>query len=643
MLGLASLFSVSRINDTFAYRNNCSDVTKPGEYCYNWGNKKNCPNGCYCVGNTKFAVGDDSDRNPNTACMQKKSSVKDHLENAGIFYCPEGFPYSMDKTGSFKGAQSKADCYYTSSINNSRIFYAEVSCPAGQYLPRLTQKCVSCSASVYCLNCGVASPNARGYICTGTNGTVTPKDQDQGVKKCESGKVPNADQTACVACESGKEPNSTQTACVPKTCSSGQYLSGGNCNSCPDGFRNTSTSAKSIEDCYYPHPSNNGTFVFYKTHNCPAGQFLPANSNGCMKCNAFPSETAGKICGGGNFIPSTQSKGLTNCPSGKIPNPDQTACINAPTMVEIPQTVVETPTKITCKPGEYVPKNTYRCVSCDSLEYGDHSMYVCPGGELFFSAGADVGFTEKCIAPSRPDHIAGKCVRDNITCIPGTYLPANSPLGTECSPCPNGKLCLGGTFEPMQSIDQGADGTCQGDTIINDFGNKCIACEFGKKPNSAHTSCVSAGSITVNPGYFLPKGSNTPKGCTGTSRYCPGGSFNMSQTSDQGIENCPANSRTTEDKTACAVTLTKKQMMYGINGTGGRYSENAVQCWTKTGADYKACMGFKSDGSLVSTSVPGLSINLKPIKAELKQFNLASPLVQAASKDLVTKESPRKD
>ena len=570
MLGLASLFSVSRINDAFAYRNNCSDVTKPGEYCYNWGNKKNCPNGCYCVGNTKFAVGDDSDRNPNTACMQKKSSVKDHLENAGIFYCPEGFPYSMDKTGSFKGAQSKADCYYTSSINNSRIFYAEVSCPAGQYLPRLTQKCVSCSASVYCLNCSVASPNARGYICTGTNGTVTPKDQDQGVKKCESGKVPNADQTACVACESGKVPNADQTKCVTviHVCSPGQYYSGGKCNSCPDGFRNTPTSAKSIEDCYYPHPSNNGTFVFYKTHNCPAGQFLPANSNGCMKCNAFPSETAGKICTGGNFTPSTQSQGLTDCPSGQIPSPDQSHCVGAPQA----ETVVETPTK--------------------------------------------------------------------TTCIPGEYLKANSSV---CSPCPKGKLCLGGTFEIMRSIDQGADGTCQGDTIISSSGKECIACEFGKKPNSTHTACVSTGIITVNPGYFLPKGSTESKKCTGTSKYCPGGSFNMSQTMDQGIENCPTNSRATDDKSACAVTLTKKQMMYGINGTGGRYSENAVQCWTKTGADYKACMGFKSDGSLVSTSVPGLSINLKPIKAELKQFNLASPLVQAASKDLVTKESPRKD
>ena len=115
----------------------------------------------------------------------------------------------------------------------------------------------------------------------------------------------------------------------------------------------------------------------------------------------------------------------------------------------------------------------------------------------------------------------------------------------------------------------------------------------------------------------------------------------MSQTSDQGIENCPANSRTTEDKTACAVTLTKKQMMYGINGTGGRYSENALQCWSKNGDDYKACMGFKTDGTWTAPQSSGSTgkITAKPVKLEAN-INLLK--VQDKISTEFIKESPRK-
>ena len=499
-------------------------------------------------------------------------------------------------------------------------------------------------------------------------------------KFCHAGGAESDCRPGCYCLGANKEKgvNNGQVdkACEGKWSSPKSELNRVGVQYCPDAFPNSASGAKKETDCYYINPS--GKKIYYQKHTCPAGDYLPKNSDTCKGCGDIYTVSSGKYCPGiSDIYPSkTSDQGIQTCPSGQVPTATLKACVASTTVTPTtiapatiaPTTVTPTtiapatiapatiaPTTIApatiapatiapikhCDIGTYLPANSGDCAAC--------TENICAGG-TFTVTTYDQGLGQRCVAPEKPNHRTGKCDRDMITCISGTYLPANSPLGTECSPCPNGKLCLGGTFEIMRSIDQGADGTCQGDTIISSSGKECIACEFGKKPNSTHTACVSTGSTTVNPGYFLPKGSTESKKCTSTSKYCPGGTFDPSTSRDQGQFDCPTGSRATDDKSACAVTLTKKQMMYGINGTGGRYSENAVQCWTKTGADYKACMGFKSDGSLVSTSVPGLSINLKPIKAELKpikaelkQFNLASPLVQAASKDLVTKESPRKD
>ena len=519
------------IGNAFAYRNDCSFATEEGEYCYNAGNKKDCPSGCYCVGGKKFAVGDDSDRNPNTACAQKKASVKDHLEKAGIFYCPSDFPYSQSMGGHKNGAKSINECYYNSSIDGRKVLYAEVECPAGQYLPRLTNKCVLCSQSVYCLDCDKASPNARGYICEGTKGKkVTPKDVDQGVKKCEGDSKPDSMQMSCVSDK--------------KSCEPGKYL-------------------KAYETSY----SENGVI------------HMPSLSS--FTCVPCPNDGHTICPGGGPWKKETYDQGKETCGDQLVPNSAKTEC------------VVDTSVTVNCPVGTYLPAKSNSCWSCNDASFEIGYNHVCKGG-TFHMSNDPQGVGEKCEAPSKPDHKAGKCTRDTVRCIEGTYLKANGMSSNDCEQCPNNKLCPGGYFEIGWNTPQGL---------------------------------LDKSKITVEPGYYLPKGSNESKKCTSSSKYCPGGDFEPSTSRDQGTVDCPQNSHANDAKTACIMTLSKKQLMYGI--AGNKYAEKSLQCWTKTGDEYRKCMGF-SGGSYTPTSSGG--ITYKPIGNLHMNLTLpAANAVQAAA------------
>ena len=118
--------------------------------------------------------------------------------------------------------------------------------------------------------------------------------------------------------------------------------------------------------------------------------------------------------------------------------------------------------------------------------------------------------------------------------------------------------------------------------------------------NAENTSCVTdtvnleliqplyEGTISVPAGKYLPAGKKSPATCRGTTNYCPGGEFQVASV-DQGIVECPKNTRANKDKTACSKSLTKIQMQYGPNGKNTPYSR---QCWLKTNSadDFKACV-----------------------------------------------------
>ena len=234
-----------------------------------------------------------------------------------------------------------------------------------------------------------------------------------------------------------------------------------------------------------------------------------------------------------------------------------------------------------CSAGKYLPKGSNDCADCPS-----DGKSICPGVSSYHKkcagSSSDQGL-KACDAGMEPNSNKTSCVKASAPkykCIAGEYLPANSEA---CEACPEGKLCLGGTWE-KRAVSQGDDDECEDDTqIINSKGSACIPCPKGKKANETYTECVEGDPIKVNPGEYLPANSITPKKCNNARRFCPGGSFRMLSI-DQGQYECPNGGTVSADKKSCILTLDKKQMRCGPNGVKAN-SEQCVSetpCWIKT-------------------------------------------------------------
>lgn len=250
---------------------------------------------------------------------------------------------------------------------------------------------------------------------------------------------------------------------------------------------------------------------------------------------------------------------------------------------------------ITLEKGKYLPVNSSDQVPCGSLE---DSTHYCPGGKTVKPSfkksqgieectggqvvnASKTGCETKCAAGEELKD--GKCVSIKIHCIAGTYLPANSE---SCAACPSGKICLGGDFD-KQPIDQGDDGTCDGNNIINSKGSGCTLCPTGTAPNENHTAC-SETAIHVEPGYYLRPNSAEPTSCAnaGARKYCPGGDYKKGP-SAAGIFDCPFNG-TSENHITCNVSIGEEQMQYG---PAGKDAPLESQCWLRTDPDdYRTCI-----------------------------------------------------
>ena len=64
---------------------------------------------------------------------------------------------------------------------------------------------------------------------------------------------------------------------------------------------------------------------------------------------------------------------------------------------------------------------------------------------------------------------------NDVTCMPGTYLPAGA---TSCSTCPDGMVCAGGTFGYNESAAQGF-ASCPANSSVRGVGNATCACDLG--------------------------------------------------------------------------------------------------------------------------------------------------------------------
>ena len=114
---------------------------------------------------------------------------------------------------------------------------------------------------------------------------------------------------------------------------------------------------------------------------------------------------------------------------------------------------VFTPIQYNCALGYYLPADATVCVPCPTGN-------TCEGGTFIYNKYKNQGIQNDVVLIQ---NAVGSCsnnfqnfsavfVINSYTCTPGYYLPANVD---ECTACPNGSFCLGGTFTFNETTDQG--------------------------------------------------------------------------------------------------------------------------------------------------------------------------------------------
>lgn len=214
---------------------------------------------------------------------------------------------------------------------------------------------------------------------------------------------------------------------------------------CPSKFPKSAPGAKSAEDCY---ADIGGKKVYNKSIKLTPGNYLPVNSDTATKCKTTGNRY---YCPGGMTVTPSfdRDQGIKECPSGKQPNSTQTGCISS---------------SVTCKAGQYLPKNATNCKDCSGR------YYVCTGGTFAVKQSFDQGI-RKCDGAmiANAEHTA--CISENTTPVsqevpnieetpsstsihaePGFYLPANKSVAVTCSGVK--KYCPGGDYD-IQPVDQG--------------------------------------------------------------------------------------------------------------------------------------------------------------------------------------------
>ena len=215
----------------------CQDDRKidPGEYCLTgkyysssgMREQQECPAGCYCEGWTPSAsshkvpvvfpdgnlfLGEYNEQlikwcKSGTKCSKSAGYNQCGNSNAAkVWRCPSEFPNSA------KGSKKSGDCYAVLG-SGEKLYYKQVKCEAGKYLPTGWSHCASCK-----------SDDGR-YYCPGGYFIPSPS-KSVGLKECPSGKIANSTKTGCIVkpthCDPGQYLPRGATQC--KDCKSRYYL-----------------------------------------------------------------------------------------------------------------------------------------------------------------------------------------------------------------------------------------------------------------------------------------------------------------------------------------------------------------------------------------------------------------------------------
>jgi len=358
---------------------NCTYAPAAGRYCKYKGGQPLCEPGCYCPGGNTSAVGNNGsyERQVTSRCADHGASAESYLAARSIHYCPDDFPDSDSGT-------SKIDnCYFKDGSKKVKYGDANISVPAGKYLPKQKKDPATCPAGKYCPG-GSFKPSAV---------------EDKGAYDCSgSGAVVSSDKASCViTCSPGYYFAKSTQAC--KDChtleNSKKY--------CPDTttvtlqIANASYEDKGIYTCNNGYIANaSRTDCIESVVECTAGKYLKKNTETPSTCQA------GYYCEGGSFSYSAlQDQGIepctgntksssgqsqcTQCPSNKIANTTHTACVD-PDDPDADEELGD----IIVDAGYYLPSGKTKH-SEQRLCYGVSNF--CPGG-VFSTEDFDQGIYE---------------------------------------------------------------------------------------------------------------------------------------------------------------------------------------------------------------------------------------------------------
>ncbi len=210
-------------------------------------------------------------------------------------YCDGGDFYQNDTQ-----VQGIAECSYGYEPNSEKTACLPivVICEAGTYLPATKLDCEPCTGNNYC------EEDIYDYSTT----------ENQGLKTCAKGYVPNSTHTACEAksihCNDGYYLPKNSLTCA--ACIGFDY--------CTDNsYEFSATNDQGKNTCPYGTLPNENHFACTEVSiTCPAGKYLPSNSSNEDDCQYCPDPyEVGEYyyCPGGTFAAHAQTDdGLQVCP-----------------------------------------------------------------------------------------------------------------------------------------------------------------------------------------------------------------------------------------------------------------------------------------------------------------------------------------
>ena len=377
-----------------------------------------------------------------TVCGENSSSVDGNITNTCI--CDDGYVSSNG------GSTSTSGCVATAAV-----------CETGEYLPGGSSECVTCPTGFYCPggtfppsenDQGLTTNCAAGYYKSGNSclacgeNSTTADNNTVPTCACNDGYLsPTGTETStsgCLEilgnCAAGEYLPGGETSCEP--CPVGNYCAGGiyteseddqGAEPCPEGWT-SATGQSTIDGCYYEITLNKNGFSGVIEADSGTGCKVAETATG--KTNAILKLFYDTAC----TLPIIEEMVRTGYADSTGWAEADTIGANAVTTIAATTTTPSVTTyyvnKTSCDENYYMA-NATTCSSC-----GIHSS--TPDENTLATCTCDTGYSADGTVNGATTSING-CVLKAVTCVAGTYLPANS---TQCAICPADNYCLGGSY-----------------------------------------------------------------------------------------------------------------------------------------------------------------------------------------------------